>query len=102
MSHTTTVDADLSHQTKPVRDELVEAQATLMALRSDPAALTIAARAVLHRLASGHTNAQIGRHLGRSERTVRNQLTRVYAKLGVANRAEAVAMHLRTEYGRGS
>ena len=62
--------------------------------------LTAIERAVLHRLAAGHTNAQIGQHLGRSEKTVRNRLTRVYAKLGVANRAEAVAAHMRMEFAR--
>ncbi len=67
--------------------------------KTAPATLTTAERFVLNRLASGHTNAQIGRHLGCSEKTVRNQLTRIYAKLGVANRVEAVARHLRKEYG---
>ena len=61
--------------------------------------LTTSERAVLRRVAAGNTNAQIGQHLGRSEKTVRNQLTRVYAKLGVVNRAEAVAVHLRMEFG---
>ena len=61
--------------------------------------LTAIERAVLQRLAAGHTNAQIGQHLGRSEKTVRNRLTRVYAKLGVTNRAQAVAVHMRLEYG---
>ncbi len=63
------------------------------------APLTPAERTVLHRLAAGHTNAQIGEYLGRSEKTVRNQLTRVYAKLGVGNRTAAVAMHMRMESG---
>lgn len=67
-----------------------------------PATLTTAERFVLNRLASGHTNAQIGHHLGRSEKTVRNQLTRIYAKLGVANRMEAVARHLRKEHDGAS
>ena len=46
-------------------------------------------------LAAGRTNSQIGQCLGRSEKTIRNQLTVVYAKLGVVNRAQAVAVHLR-------
>jgi DNA-binding CsgD family transcriptional regulator len=57
--------------------------------------LTQAERAILHGLAAGHTNAQIGEQLFRSAKTVRNQLTSIYAKLGVANRAEAVAVHVR-------
>jgi DNA-binding NarL/FixJ family response regulator len=64
-----------------------------------PPPLTAIERAVLQRLAAGHTNAQIGQHLGRSEKTVRNRLTRVYAKLGVVNRAQAVAVHMRMEFG---
>lgn len=50
---------------------------------------------LLEWLASGRTNVQIGRCAGRSEKTVRNQLTGLYAKLGAANRAEAVALWLR-------
>jgi DNA-binding CsgD family transcriptional regulator len=48
-------------------------------------------------LAAGRTNAQIGQCVGRSEKTIRNHLTCIYAKLGVVNRAEAVAVHLRAE-----
>ncbi|MEO8298188.1 MAG: helix-turn-helix transcriptional regulator [Burkholderiales bacterium] len=50
---------------------------------------------LLQWLAAGRTNAQIGQCLHRSEKTVRNQLTRLYAKLHVASRAEAVAVYLR-------
>jgi DNA-binding NarL/FixJ family response regulator len=45
-------------------------------------------------LAEGFTNAQIGQRVHRSEKTVHNQLTRIYRKLGAANRAEAVALYL--------
>jgi DNA-binding CsgD family transcriptional regulator len=62
-------------------------------------ALTAAEQALLHWLATGRTNAQIGQCLGRSEKTVRNQLTRVYGKLGAANRTQAVAMLLRSGLG---
>lgn len=48
-------------------------------------------------LALGRTNAQIARCANRSDKTVSNQLTRVYAKLGVANRTEAVAVYLMRE-----
>lgn len=73
---------------------------TSMAIDGKPRTpLTAIERAVLQRLAAGHTNAQIGQHLGRSEKTVRNQLTRVYSELGVSNRAQAVAAHMRMEFG---
>ena len=50
---------------------------------------------LLEWLALGRTNVQIGQCAGRSEKTVRNQLTALYLKLGAANRAEAVALWLR-------
>jgi DNA-binding NarL/FixJ family response regulator len=50
---------------------------------------------LLEYVAAGWTSAQIGETLCRSEKTVRNQLTCVYAKLGAANRAEAVSIWLR-------
>lgn len=49
-------------------------------------------------LAEGLTNARIGVQLHRSEKTVRNQLTGVYRKLGASNRAEAVAVYLRAQF----
>lgn len=51
--------------------------------------------ALMHWLARGYTNAQIGLCAHRSEKTVRNQLARLYAKLGAGNRAEAVAIYMR-------
>jgi DNA-binding CsgD family transcriptional regulator len=53
--------------------------------------LSAAERDVLSYLALGYTNADIARARGNAPRTVRNQLSRAYAKLGVASRAEAVA-----------
>ena len=50
---------------------------------------------LLEWLAAGRTNVQIARCANRSDKTVSNQLTRVYAKLGVVNRTEAVAVFLR-------
>jgi DNA-binding NarL/FixJ family response regulator len=55
-------------------------------------ALTRAERDVLSYLHLGYTNADIARARGSRLRTVRNQLSSAYAKLGVASRAEAVAM----------
>lgn len=49
-------------------------------------------REVLDYVRLGYSNAQIGIALGTRPRTVRNQLSEVYRKLGVANRAEAVAI----------
>lgn len=49
-------------------------------------------REVLSYLKLGYTNRQIGVALGTRERTVRNQLSSIYEKLGVASRAEAVGV----------
>jgi DNA-binding CsgD family transcriptional regulator len=56
------------------------------------ASLTRRERELLLYLRLGHTNRDIGCALGSAERTVRNQLTSIYRKLGVASRAEAVAV----------
>ena len=56
------------------------------------AALTPRESEVLGYLRLGYTNAQIATALGSAERTVRNQLSSAYTKLGVGSRAEAVAL----------
>jgi DNA-binding NarL/FixJ family response regulator len=47
---------------------------------------------ILLRLAAGDSNARIARRLGVSEKTVRNQLSSVFAKLGVADRVQAALL----------
>ena len=47
-------------------------------------------REVLGKLILGLTNVEIGRELFISEKTVRNQLTRIFEKLGVGNRSQAI------------
>jgi DNA-binding NarL/FixJ family response regulator len=71
----------------------------LAALRRAPAdlpapfdRLTARERDILARLASGESNARIARHLGVSEKTVRNQLSSVFAKLEVADRVQAALL----------
>jgi len=54
--------------------------------------LTAREREVLELLARGYDNARIARHLGLSEKTVRNGVSTVLAKLPAATRAEAVAL----------
>ncbi|MDP9346149.1 MAG: response regulator transcription factor [Actinomycetota bacterium] len=44
---------------------------------------------ILRSVAKGHTNARIGRELWVTEQTVKFHLSKVYRKLGVANRTEA-------------
>lgn len=49
-------------------------------------------REIFESLAQGRTNAEIGWELNISEKTVRNHITHIYAKLGVRNRARAIAL----------
>jgi DNA-binding NarL/FixJ family response regulator len=49
-------------------------------------------REVLELVGRGYDNARIGRHLGLSEKTVRNNVSVLLAKLPAATRAEAVAL----------
>ena len=54
--------------------------------------LTNREREVLERLAAGDNNARIARHLGVTEKTVRNQLTVVFTKIGVTDRVQAALL----------
>lgn len=60
--------------------------------------LTPIEQSLMEGLCAGMSNAQLAAVIGRSEKTVRNQLTKVYAKLGVNNRAHAVAVYLGREW----
>ena len=46
---------------------------------------------VLHLIATGLTNKQIACELSISEATVENHIHHIYEKLGISNRAQAVA-----------
>ncbi len=58
---------------------------------SDASRLTQSELQVLGLLARGHQNATIADKLGKSEKTVRNQVSSILSKLGAHTRAEAVA-----------
>lgn len=60
-----------------------------------PPALTAAESAVLDLLAQGLGNQAIADRLGKTEKTVRNQLSVIFAKLGVGTRAEAIVQALK-------
>lgn len=58
------------------------------------AALTPAESEVLGLVAEGLNNRAIAARLGKSEKTVRNQLSVIFDKLGVASRAQAIVLAL--------
>lgn len=57
---------------------------------ADDSGLTPAERDVLRLVAEGLANADIAGRLGKSEKTVRNQISSIFDKLGVASRAQAI------------
>jgi DNA-binding NarL/FixJ family response regulator len=49
---------------------------------------------VVHYLAEGLTNCEIGKRLGLSRHTIKNHLLKIYDKLGVSNRVELLFLTL--------
>ena len=60
--------------------------------RSKSASLTRREREIVELIAGGRDNAQIAARLGLSEKTVRNHITSIFAKLEVESRAQAIVM----------
>ena len=59
-----------------------------------PAGLTPAEAELLDLVAEGLDNRAIAERLGKSVKTVRNQLSMIFSKLGVHNRSQAIVMAL--------
>jgi pimeloyl-ACP methyl ester carboxylesterase len=57
---------------------------------------------IVERIARGLDNAQIAAQLGMSEKTVRNHITRIFDKLGVHTRAQAIVLAREAGLGRES
>lgn len=60
--------------------------------------LTLREQDVLQLLVLGWSNRQIGEHLGIAEKTVRIHLSNIFAKLGAANRTQAVLIALQSGF----
>jgi len=58
------------------------------------ASLSPRERDILEKMAQGSTNLEIGRQLFISEKTVRNHVTRIFEKLAVHSRAQAIVLAL--------
>ena len=69
----------------------------------DPALarLTAREREVLEHIAQGRDNAQVAAALQLSEKTVRNHITSIFAKLEVENRPQAIVLARNAGLGRG-
>lgn len=79
------------------QDEAACAEAQAAILRfvgadelSGDADLTPRERAILSEICAAKSNKEIARTLDMSEKTVRNQATNIFAKLGVSSRQEAI------------
>jgi DNA-binding CsgD family transcriptional regulator len=73
-----------------LRPHLHEAYRAAERRRRGTPELTRRQRELLHLVADGYTNAQIGRRLGLAEGTVRKHLENIFARLQVSNRTAAV------------
>ena len=63
------------------------------------AALTPRERELVELIAQGRDNAQIAAQLALSEKTVRNHITSIFAKLEVENRAQAIVLARNSGFG---
>lgn len=57
-------------------------------------------REILELVARGHDNLQIAAHLGLAEKTIRNALSRLYVRLGVEGRSQAIVRTRELGFGR--
>lgn len=64
------------------------------------AELTPRERDLLELIAQGRDNAQVAASLGLSEKTVRNHITHIFAKLEVENRAQAIVLSRNAGFGK--
>ena len=85
--------AELARLEDAIREVLARAQRRLES--SSIVLLSKRELNVLDHVADGLSNKQVARRLGISERTVRNHLTRIFDKLGVVTRTEAVVSAVR-------
>jgi pimeloyl-ACP methyl ester carboxylesterase/DNA-binding CsgD family transcriptional regulator len=64
------------------------------------AALTARERELVDLIAQGRDNAQIAARLELSDKTVRNHITSIFAKLGVENRSQAIVLARDAGFGK--
>lgn len=86
-----------------VANRVIELFASVPRARGNRTFPTLTERelALLDLLASGHDNAAIARQLHLAPKTVRNQISLMLTKMGVADRAAAVAVARDAGLGRG-
>jgi DNA-binding CsgD family transcriptional regulator len=56
-----------------------------------PSGLSAREAEIMTLIAAGHSNGQIAAHLVLTEKTVKNHVNRIYAKLGAGSRPDAIS-----------
>lgn len=56
-----------------------------------PSGLSAREAQIMALIAAGHSNGQIAAHLVLTEKTVKNHVNRIYAKLGAGSRPDAIS-----------
>jgi DNA-binding CsgD family transcriptional regulator len=56
-----------------------------------PSGLSAREAEIMTLIAAGHSNGQIAAHLVLTEKTVKNHVNRIYAKLGAGSRSDAIS-----------
>ena len=77
------------------------AEAPSSAPREEFAELTPREREILEWIARGRSNGEISEELCISAKTVRNHVSNIFSKLGVAHRSEAIVLAREAGFGRG-
>ena len=67
------------------------ATATATATETSRPGLSSREAEIMALIAAGHTNARIADHLFVTEKTIKNYVNKIYAKLGAASRSDAVS-----------
>ncbi|MER7796591.1 response regulator transcription factor [Microbacterium sp. NPDC096154] len=86
--------------TRALLQELASRSEPPTATPAEIEALTRREREVLLAMADGRTNAQIAQQLYLSEATVKSHVHRIFLKLGITDRAQAVSLAFRTGLAR--
>jgi DNA-binding CsgD family transcriptional regulator len=67
-----------------------------------PLGLSLREAEIMSLIADGHSNGQIAAQLVLAEKTVKNHVNRIYAKLGAESRAAAIASWTQARNGAGT
>jgi DNA-binding NarL/FixJ family response regulator len=67
-----------------------------------PLGLSVREAEIMTLIADGHSNGEIAAQLVLAEKTVKNHVNRIYAKLGAESRAAAIASWTEASNGAGA